>query len=216
MRAFALMMAVMLAVFMVACGDDDDDDDDDDDVTATFTSANPASGATIPGNATITLSFSADPGAVTVNGTPASGTGNNRTWSGNLPEGAATLNVAWTGGTTTLNYTVTGIDNDPPEISGSTIDDEAKDVAPDDVGDAFEVNFNEDVTRGTARIEVEGGANLNWLATWEARKVTLERGAAGAAIGNETTYVVTITTRDTAGNELDTTITFVTALKDQG
>jgi hypothetical protein len=219
LRAFALMMAVMLAVFMVGCGDDDDDDDDTGDGAVTFTGANPAAGSTIPGNATITLNFSGPPGTVTVNGAAATVAGNSATWTGNLPAGAATLNVAWTaggGGTATVNYTVTVPDVDPPTISGSTVDDGAKDVDPADVGEAFEVTFSEDVQRGTAVIETDAGENLNWLPTWEARKVTLEKGAAGKAVGNETTYVVTIKTKDAAGNALDTTITFVTAPKDQG
>ena len=182
----------------------------------------PAAGATIPQDAVLTLTFDKPPAQVTVNGTPATLVGTMATWQLQGPaRGRVSFVVAWTNpdgsfDSATLQMTVQEKDNRPPDIVFSTVDNGEQDVAPEDIGDVFEVVFNEEVVRGTATIAVEGGANLNWLATWEARKVTLERGAAGAAIGNETTYVVTITTRDTAGNELDTTITFVTALKDQG
>jgi uncharacterized Zn-binding protein involved in type VI secretion len=216
MRAFAVMMAVMLAVFMVACGDDDDDDDDDDTVTVNFVSANPAGGSTIAGNAQITLTFDNPPTNVTVNGTPATVAGKTATWAGNIPAGAATLNVTWDGGSTTLNYTVTAPDTVAPTISSGSVEDGDQDVDPAGLNDGgIEIKFSEAVQKGTAAIATEAGDALNWLADWAADTVTLTKGAAGKDLGNETTYVITLNVKDLAGNALaQTEVTFVTKAKE--
>lgn len=220
-RAFALMMAVMLAVFMVGCGDDDDDDDDDTGTVApTFVSANPAAGSTIPANASITLTFSGPATGVTVNGTPATSAGNTATWTGTLTPGAATLNVAWTGGAgTTLNYTVTAPDTTAPTIASGSVGDGDQDVDPEPLNaDGIEIKFSEAVARGRATLSVEGGEDLQWTAAWpDATTLKLEKLVTGKDLGNETTYVLDITgVKDLAGNDLaGGKITFVTKAKDQ-
>ena len=90
---------------------------------AAFVSAFPASYSEIATKTVITLTFSSDPGEVTVAGATVTGTGKTRQVAGPFRWGALTLTVSWANGDgwTTLLYTVSGsgvhvIDLDSPPI----------------------------------------------------------------------------------------------------
>lgn len=220
-RAFALMMAVMLvAVFVVGCGDDDDDDTTE--TPATVTATTPADGGQIAANGTLTITFDNPPGDVTVNGSPATVTGKTATWTATgLTAGqSASIAIAWTiagGGSKTITLNVQAEDTTPPTISGGTVSDGDKDVEPDPLNtDGITIDFSEAVNRGQITIMPEGGNDLGWLPTWTDTSVTIVP-PKGAELGMETTYLLDITgVKDKAGNALpDTTITFVTKAKEQ-
>lgn len=214
-RTFALVLAALFALsLIVGCGGDEEEDDAP--AAAEFSSANPASGGTIAANATITLTFSSDPGEVTVSPGSAAGSGKNRTVTGPFPEGALTLSVSWTNGdgSTTLNYTVAAADNEAPTVTGGTVSDGDEDVDPEDInGDGtIEVTFSEEVS-GNIALQTEAGDDVGWIGKVEGTKGTLEL-VKGKEIGNETTYVIAGKVSDAAGNETEVSITFTTKGKE--
>ena len=230
----ALIISVMFVAFVVTgCGggnDDDDDDDgavvgnddDDDDAgppSATMVTVDPApGGAAIPSNTQFSLTFDQGVSAATVNGSPATGSGANWQASPALSEGSATLNVGWTnrdgstGSQAVGPYTVSDPDTDPPEVSSSPVADGANDVDPAAINAGIRIDFNEDVT-GTVIITDEAGANLNWTSSVSGQTATLTP-VAGTEAANETTYKIEIDVNDGSGNNLKSTITFVTKPKE--
>ena len=214
-RTFALVLAALFALsLIVGCGGDSADEEEV--AAAEFSSANPASGSTIAANATISLTFSSDPGDVTVSpaGTVGGG-GKSRTITGPFAEGALTLNVAWTNGdgSTSLSYTVAAADNTAPEVTGGTVSDGDEDVDPEPINtDGIEITFSEEVS-GNIALQTEAGDNVGWIGTVEGTKGTLEP-VAGKEIGNETTYVVKGKVSDAAGNETEVSVTFTTKGKE--
>ena len=213
-RTFALVLAALFAMsLIVGCGGDDADEEEA--AAAEFSSANPAGGSEIAANAQITLTFSSDPGDVTANGTPATGSGKTRIVAGPHPEGALTLNISWTNGdgSTTLSYTVKAADNTAPEVTGGTVKDGAEDVDPEPINaDGLEVTFSEDVS-GNIALQTEAGDDVGWIGKVEGTKGTLEP-VAGKEIGNETTYVIKGKVADAAGNETEVSVTFTTKGKE--
>ncbi|MYB02454.1 hypothetical protein F4X90_22670 [Candidatus Poribacteria bacterium] len=215
-RTFALVLAALFALsLIVGCGGGDDDPEEE--VAAEFSSAAPAGGAEIAANATITLTFSSDPGDVTVSPTGAvAGSGKTRTVTGPFPEGALTLNVAWTngGGSTSLSYTVKAADNEAPTVTGGTVSDGDEDVDPEGINSdgMIEVTFSEDVS-GNIALQTEAGDDVGWLGKVEGNKGTLEL-VKGKEIGNETTYVIKGKVADAAGNETEVSVTFTTKGKE--
>jgi hypothetical protein len=221
MRTLALVMAAMMVVFMIGCGDDDDDDDDDDDgaVEATFVSSNPASGGSIAENGTLTITFDAAPVNVTVNGVPAVISGKTATFKGPF---AASNAVAWENGAggsaggATIALTVKAADNTAPTVAGGgTVSDGDADVDPGPINtDAkIEIKFSEPITKQSLNLTLEDGTSLNWLSKIDGDTVVLEL-TKGNDIGNETTYKVAGKVSDAAGNETDVDITFVTKGKE--
>ena len=227
----ALIISIMFVAFMVTgCGDDDDDDDDgpvandddDDDAppppSATMVTVDPAAGGTVPSNQQFTLTFDQGVTAATVNGAAATGSGANWTASPTLAEGSATLNVGWTNrdGTTGSQavgpYTVSDPDTMPPEVASSPVTDGANDVDPAAINAGIRIDFNEAVT-GTVDITDEAGASLKWTASVSGQTATLTP-VAGTEAANETTYKIEIDVNDGAGNNLKSTITFVTKPKE--
>ena len=214
-RTFALVFAALFALsLIVGCGGGDDEEEEA--AAAEFSSASPASGGTIAANADITLTFSSDPGDVTVSPGTVEGSGKTRIVKGPFPEGALTLNVSWTNGdgSTSLSYTVAAADNEAPTVTGGTVSDGAEDVDPEDInGDGvIEVTFSEDVT-GNIALQTEAGDNVGWLGKVEGTKGTLDL-VKGKEIGNETTYVIKGKVSDAAGNETEVSITFTTKGKE--
>lgn len=215
-RTFALVLAALFALsLIVGCGGGDEEEEEV--AAAEFSSAAPASGATIAANATITLTFSSDPGDVTVSpaGTVGGG-GKTRTITGPFTEGALTLNVAWTNGdgSTSLSYTVAAADNEAPTVTGGTVEDGEEDVDPEEInGDGMiEVTFSEEVS-GNIALQTEAGDDVGWLGKVEGTKGTLEL-VKGKEIGNETTYVIAGKVADAAGNETEVSVTFTTKGKE--
>ena len=234
LRTLALLMAAMLVVFMVGCGNDDDDDDttandDDDDAvapSATSVTANPAEGTEIPQNAVLNLTLDQAVDSVSVEGSAATDTGDGKAWTFDITSlnlgGPATLSVTWKnkdgsdGGPQSLSYTVTVPDTTPPAIDGggSTVTNGATDVdpAPLNAG-GITIKFSEAVTAGTAAMTT-GGAPVNW--TWAVSGDTaVGTLIAGAELANETQYDIALSgVTDAAGNTLpDTVVSFTTKAK---
>ena len=213
-RTLALLLAGLLAVSMlVGCGEGGNGNGDEP-APAAFVSANPPSGSTIAANASITLTFDNAPADVTVSPGAAAPSGKTVVVSGPFTPGALSLAVSWADGSTTLTYTVTAPDSDPPAVSGGTVKDGDKDVDPEAINtDAkIEITFSEDVT-GNIALQTEGGDDVGWLGKVDGSTGTLEL-VKGKEIGNETTYVIAGKVSDAAGNEAEIKITFVTKGKE--
>ncbi len=178
---------------------------------AAFVSANPPSGSRISANATITLTFSSDPGEVTVAGATVTG-GKTRQVAGPFAEGALTLAVSWTNGdgSTSLSYTVKAADNTAPTVTGGTVKDGEEDVDSGKINrdGKIKITFSEEV-RGNIALQTEGGDDVGWIGKVEGTKGTLEL-VKGKEIGNETTYVIAGKISDAAGNKTEISIVFVT------
>ena len=214
-RTFAVVLAALFALsLIVGCGGDDDEEEEV--AAAEFSSAAPASGSEIAANATITLTFSSDPGDVTVAGATVTGGGKTRQVAGPFAEGALTLAVSWTNGdgSTSLSYTVKAADNTAPTVTGGTVEDGEVDVDPDKINSdgVIEVTFSEEVS-GNIALQTEAGDNVGWIGKVEGTKGTLDI-VKGKEIGNETTYVIAGKVSDAAGNETEVSITFTTKGKE--
>ena len=213
-RTLAIVMAALLTVYMVGCGDGDDEPDTPD---AAFESASPASGSELAANGSITLKFDNNPGEVTVSAGTVSTSGKTRTVTapeGGFPTGALALTVSWENGDgeETLNYTIVAADEDAPEVTGSSPENGAEGVDPGDVfEDGIEVTFNESVT-GDLML-MDGDDDVGWTSEAEGDTITLT-GNAGQDLSNETEYEVAGTVMDGAGNEAEVSITFVTKAKE--
>ena len=214
-RTFALVLAALFALsLIVGCGGGEDDTEEV--AAAEFSSAAPASGSEIAANATITLTFSSDPGEVTVAGATVTGGGKTRQVAGPFAEGALTLAVSWTNGdgSTSLSYTVKAADNTAPTVTGGTVKDGAEDVDPAELNDAgvIEVTFSEEVS-GNIALQTEAGDDVGWIGKVEGTKGTLDI-VKGKELGNETTYVIAGKVADAAGNETEVSVTFTTKGKE--
>ena len=181
---------------------------------AKFFSATPASGTTITTNATITLTFSSNPGDVTSSAGTVRGSGKTRTIRGPFQAGPLTLNITWTNGNgnITLRYTTVAPDIEPAKVTGGTVRDGDEDVDPEEInGDGkIEVTFSEEVA-GNIALQTEGGKDVGWIGKIEGSKGTLEL-VRGKEIGAETTYVIKGKVSDAAGNETEVDITFTTGM----
>ncbi len=177
---------------------------------ATFVSANPPIGSTIPTNASLTLTFDNTPTDVAVNAGFLAGSGKTLIVTGPFPPGLLTLTVTWAGGSVTLIYIVIDPDVEPPIVTGGTVRDGDKDVDPDLLNnDAFiEITFNEEVV-GNITLQTEAGDDVGWLGWVDGNKARLEL-VKGKDIHNKTTYVIKCRVADAAGNEAEISITFVT------
>ncbi|MYH84199.1 hypothetical protein F4141_26240 [Candidatus Poribacteria bacterium] len=214
-RTFALVLAALFALsLIVGCGGTDDTTDEP--AAAEFSLAAPASGSEIAANATITLTFSSDPGEVTVAGATVTGGGKTRQVAGPFAEGALTLAVSWTNGdgSTSLSYTVKAADNTAPTVTGGTVSDGEEDVDPEAINTdgVIEVTFSEDVS-GNIALQTEAGDDVGWIGKVEGTTGTLDL-VKGKEIGNETTYVIAGKVADAAGNETEVSVTFTTKGKE--
>ena len=122
-----------------------------------------------------------------------------------------TLDVGWEGGDgKIINLLV--IDGVPkhPLPRGRIISDGAKGVNPDSVNrEGIRIEFNEFVQEGKADIAFEDGTLMNWTAEWEDASVLIVVGN-GIRLINEAAYIITVETRNLAGNRINIKIRFVT------
>jgi hypothetical protein len=215
-QALAMLIAItLLAVWMVGCGEEEG-------TVATITGANPAEGSEIAANQEITITFDNPALNVTVNGTPATGSGSSWRWSGNIPEGAQTLNVSWenedgTTGSGTISYTVLPADPEPPQIVSSDPADGDTDLDPEALNeDGFEIVFNEPISRVTVLVTIDDEP-LRWTTELSDDKTTASVVMlAGGELPYESEIVLFVTAEDIAGNEMEEqTITFTTAAKEE-
>ena len=214
-RTFALVLAALFALsLIVGCGGGEEDTEEV--AAAEFSSAAPAGGSEIAANATITLTFSSDPGEVTIAGATVTGGGKTRQVAGPFAEGALTLAVSWTNGdgSTSLSYTVKAADNEAPTVTGGDVSDGAEDVDPEELNGAgtIEITFSEEVS-GNIALQTEAGDDVGWIGDVEGTKGTLDL-VKGKEIGNETTYVIAGKVADAAGNETEVSVTFTTKGKE--
>ncbi|MBM3214816.1 hypothetical protein FJZ36_07875 [Candidatus Poribacteria bacterium] len=207
LRLFALLMVPALVVsasaLMVGCGGDDEET-----AKAKFVSANPADGAEIPTGSVVTVTFDADPGAVTATGGTVEGAGTTR----KVTVTAASVTLTWDGGTQTLNYKLLPQDKDAPKLASSKPADNAKDVDPAGPNaDGVVLEFNENISKATVKIS-EGGTDLGWVAAAKDKTVTLKP-PKGKELVNEKTYKVEGEVIDLAGNKANVSVTFTTKAK---
>ena len=238
LRTTILITFVMFIICIIGgCGDDDSPEEVTDtllsevDGTTSPTITVIVDPAPSPGvffhiSTEFTLKFSEEVVEVTVNDTPASGSGLNWKWSAypglphgsvKLKNGSVKLKIKWTnrdgsGGFATSGPYEVADNEEPPTITAGTVSDGAADVNPAPINAAgFRYDFNELVT-GTIRLADEAGANLNWIGIIVGQTATLTP-AAGQELVNETTYRIEINVQDGIGNSLQTTMTFVTKPK---
>ena len=179
----------------------------------------PAPGNSVPSNAGFTLTFSEEVMAVTVNGTPASGSGLNWKVAPILGQGAANaLNIRWVNQDGSASAILVGpyavVDNGghPPTIVAGTVADGSANVDPAPINaGGFRFDFDEPIT-GTIKLTDEAGVDLNWIGNVGGQTATLAA-VAGQELTNETTYKIEINVGDGSGNQLRETITFVTKPK---
>ena len=209
-RTLAIVMAALLAVYIVGCGGDDEETETP---AAAFVSASPASGD-LAANGSINVTFDNNPGDVTVSAGTVAGSGKSRVINGPFTPGALALNITWTNGdgSHTLNYTVVAADETAPEVTASSPKDGAEGVDPAKVfEDGIEVTFNENVS-GDLML-MDGDDDVGWTSEASDNKITLT-GNAGQELSNETEYTIAGTVKDGAGNEAEVSLTFVTKAKE--
>ncbi len=181
----------------------------------------PRGNIVIPQCIEFTLTFNEEVVAVTVNETPATGSGLNWEWfGGSLSEGTSILKIMWTNRDGSKAFAEAGPyhvvsgcpGGEPPVITSGTVFDGDADVDPAPINaGGLRFDFDEPVT-GTIKLTDEVGADLNWIANVVGQTATLTA-VAGQELVNETTYKVEIDVKDGAGNGLPVTITFVTKPK---
>ena len=234
LRAGVLITFGMLMICIISgCGDDDppeevtDPPQSKDDVpppptiTVVVDPAPPANpNWIVVTNTEFTLRFSQGVIAVTVNDTPASGSGLNWKWRAHpsLPYGSVTLKIKWKnrdGSTGTIlvgPYNVGDNGGEPPLITAGTVFDGEADVGPAPINaGGFRFDFDEPIA-GTIKLTDEAGVDLNWIANVLGQTATLTA-VAGQELVNETTYKIEIDIQDGVGNRTAVTITFVTKPK---
>ena len=178
--------------------------------SASLVSASPSSGD-ISEDDSITITFDNDPGDVTTSAGTVAGSGTYWTISGPFPVGALTLTITWTNGdgSHTLTYNVVASDNTSPSISTSSTADGAVDVDPESVSNSgITITFDEPVTGEL--VLTTNGVNVGWTATINGNTIKISANA-GQELSHETTYLISGTVRDSAGNRTEVSITFTTA-----
>ena len=179
-------------------------------LVATFVSASPASGD-ISENGSITVTFDNNPGDLTVSAGTVAGAGKSRTINGPFTPGALALTIEWTNGegSYTLNYNVVAADETAPEVTGSSPEDGADDVDPDAVFESgITITFSEPISSGELRL-LQSGVDVGWTESIDGNTITLTANA-GQELSHDTTYEISGTVRDSAGNETEVNITFTT------
>ena len=174
----------------------------------------------VPPHAEFTLTFNEGVVAVTVNGTPATGSGLNWKWSAQpaLPYGSVKLKIEWQNRDRSKGFRIMGPykvadgHGEPPAITSGTVSDGQADVDPALINaGGLRFDFDEAIT-GTIKLSDEVGADLNWIGIVAGQTATLTA-VAGQELVNETTYKIEIDVRDGVGNQTQVTITFVTKPK---
>ncbi|HIE25927.1 TPA: hypothetical protein EYP66_01415 [Candidatus Poribacteria bacterium] len=217
-QTLAMLMAITLAlVWIVGCAEEEEV------ILAAFTGAVPPDGSEIAANQEITLNFDNPAFNVTVNGTPATGSGKAWRWKGDLPEGPQTLSIAWENedasetGSGTVSYTVKAADTTPPAIASSSPKDGDKDQDPEKLNaDGMEIKFSEPVKKVSVDVTIEGEP-LKWTVELSDDKITAKVVMLkGGELPYESEVVLIVNAEDEAGNKLeDAEITFTTAAKEE-
>ena len=178
-----------------------------------FVSANPADGAELAVDDTITLTFDRRPDDVTVSTGTAKTLARKVQITGTFDPGALDLTITWAGGSKTLTYTVATPDTEAPRITRSTVRDGDKSIDPEAINASarIEVEFSEEVS-GNIALQTAAGVNAGWLGKVQGKKATLEL-VRGRELDHGTIYVIAGKVSDDAGNETRLNITFTTESK---
>ncbi|MCG9130829.1 dockerin type I repeat-containing protein [Candidatus Poribacteria bacterium] len=156
---------------------------------------------------TITLTFDNPPKDVTVNEGDMTITDNTVSITGPFTPGTLKLIVTWADGSLEFTYEVAEPDTEAPSITSGTIGD--GDEGVDSSSTLIEIEFSEEVN-GTIALQTEAGDDVGWVGEVAGNKAKLEL-VKGKELDPETTYIIAGKVEDTAGNETDISITFVTA-----
>ena len=233
--AILITFGMLIICIFGGCGDDDppeevtDPPQSEDDVgpaSATEVVMDPPPRASTDGVVYLiypatefTLTFNEEVVAVTVNGTPATGSGLNWKWSAFpvLPYGSVMLRIEWKNrdgskGSETVGPYEVADNGHVPTITSSTVNDGDANVDPAPINaGGFRFDFDEPIT-GNIALTDEAGADLNWIGTVAGQTATLTA-VAGQELVNETTYKIEIDVQDGDGNQTRMTIIFVTKPK---
>ena len=160
-RTLALLLTGLLVVFvLVGCGSDEDVENEK--MPVSFVSANPPGGCALAANASITLTFDGEPEDVRVSAGTVIVAGKTVTIVGPFFPVLA-LTITWADGIHVLNYTICGVDLNPPDVTvtGGTVEDGGKDVNPEAINSdtKIEITFAEEVT-GNIALQTEAGDDL--------------------------------------------------------
>lgn len=228
---FAVLMAIMLASWMLGCGEDENPCE----IEVTIKSTTPADGGDITANGTLIIDFEGGAASdVTVNDNEA-GNGAKVTWTATGLEGEVgkevTLTIKWKycsdtdeekSGEKSIKLNVTEKDEIPPAINDSSPSDGATDLDPTTLSaDGVTVNFSEPVTYKTGNIFFEFGEEgseetLDWIIEPTTDKTGI---VLSVKSGNDLPYETEITLKlnaitDLAGNPADLSVTFTTQAKE--
>ena len=181
-----------------------------------FVRANPAPGAELTVDDTITLTFDNRPTDVTVSIGDAKINGKKVAITGPFDPGSLDLTITWRDGSQTLTYTVATPDTEAPRITRGTVRDGDKSIDPEAINTRarIEVEFSEAVT-GNIVLQTAAGVNVGWVGKVNGKKGTLEL-IRGRELDNGTTYVIAGKVSDAAGNETRLNITFTTESRTTG
>ena len=185
---------------------------------ATDVQVSPVPGTTILPNPRFVLTFDQSIIAATVNRFSATGFGLSWRVFPTLAVGSVFLNVEWTnqdgstGSKVVGPYAVRELDTTPPRIVNGTVANGEIKVNPGSInGGGFRYDFDELVTGSIKLLDVSGIA-LNWIASVAGQTATLAR-ATGQQLLPASTYFIEINVQDTASNQSQIRIVFVTDIK---
>jgi len=221
-RIFALLMAASMLIWMIGCGGDDDDDDNNNNDAGPMpevTSTLPAAGGSQAGNSAVTFNLNKQLAEASVSGaagaTAIAGNSVVFTPSPAIAEGSVTLTLTGkdAGGqevTHTLTFTVLVADSTPPALVGASCvpPNGATGIDPAAHPDGLVIAFDEALASAAitamdpefSKTDSVDGANV---------KVDFLQ----YSLANETTYSISLTVTDAAGNSVDVTYSFTTMAK---
>ena len=185
---------------------------------AEFKSSNPPDGGELAANASLTLTFSAAPKNVTINGKPATVAGKTAILAGPHTPGQTAFAIAWdngpggVAGSATITLNVKGPDTTAPTITRKNFRSKNADTEPLNK-DGVIIEFSEPIARHSLKLTLEDGTDLGWAPKVDGTKVTFEP-LKGKELGNDTTYIVQGRVEDAAGNKTVIRELFVTRLKE--
>jgi len=220
---FAVLMATMLAIWMLGCGEDEVTCDDVVELDSTI----PADGADLPAGSDLTIKFKGGTvSKVTVNGDEVDAKTTTKWTSAGLTAGQeAEITIEWEfcdgaeKGSATIKLNVVAEDKIPPAIVDSSPGDGDKDLDPAKLGeDGITVNFTEVVTvkQGDVYFQIGDDDPISWLVEPTEDKTGIILTLKG---GNDLPFESEIVLKmdkvtDGAGNEANLEITFNTKAKE--
>lgn len=208
-RISGLLVALMMVVWIVGCGEEEEAAK-----PGAVVSTTPAEGGTIAADGTLSVAFDNAVASVAVSPGFAAATSADGgiTWTAKgsgLKSGAFT--ITWkskddSSGTKTVNLKVGVADTQAPKVASSSPKDGESGVDPAKVT-KIEIEFDEDVASATSKVQAVGGDVLQSKADVAGKKVTINF-LGGAKLTNEAKYEVSGKVKDANGNEGDYKITF--------